>query len=48
MALRDVFPSLDETDAVASPAASRPAGEGVLDPGKAAVLNTDEEAADAP
>ncbi|MFE2533796.1 MULTISPECIES: hypothetical protein [unclassified Streptomyces] len=48
MALRDVFQSLNETDAVASPAESRLAGEGLLDPEKAAVLNNNEEAADAP
>ncbi|MGA5417908.1 hypothetical protein [Streptomyces pseudogriseolus] len=48
MALRDVFQSLNETDAVASPTESRLAGEGVLDPEKAAVLNNTEEATDAP
>jgi hypothetical protein len=48
MALRDVFQSLNEADVLASAAESRLAGEGVLDPEKAAVLNNSEEAADAP
>ncbi|MFF3216069.1 hypothetical protein ACFYYB_36330 [Streptomyces sp. NPDC002886] len=47
MALRDVLQSLNDTDLVAAPTESRLAGEGVIDPAKAAVLSND-EAYDAP
>ncbi len=47
MALRDVLQSLNDTELVANPAESRLAGEGVIDPERAAVLHHD-ESQDAP
>jgi hypothetical protein len=47
MALRDVLNSLNDTELVANPTEARLAGEGVVDPAKAALLNND-EAYDAP
>ncbi|KPI28045.1 MULTISPECIES: hypothetical protein [unclassified Streptomyces] len=47
MALRDVLNNLNDTELVANPTEARLAGEGVIDPAKAAVLSND-EAYDAP
>ncbi|MGG8408211.1 hypothetical protein ACM614_17210 [Streptomyces sp. 12297] len=47
MALKDVLNNLNDTELVANPTESRLAGEGVIDPAKAAVLSND-EAYDAP